>query len=556
MLNRKFTLIILGKIILVAIFLRLYRLDSLELFGDELDVGYQAYSILKTGRDYRGNFLPLYIESLSESRAPLFLYAAIPFIGIFGLNEWGVRLTAVFWGVLDIVFLYLVVKNVFKKEGLALLTAFLLSVSYWHIHYSRAGFEATLLLFLILAGTYFFLKGEEKPFYYLFSALFFGLSFYTYNTANIFVPLWGVFLLTTNRRKIKEPKLFVLSMLVLVIVFFPLGLKILSGQASARFKMISIFSDRETIDWIINKRSSGGNTISERIFNNKLTRVSFKFMENYLTALSPQFWFISGDPNPRHSIPGFGLLPLAFLTPLVLGMYVTLRQLPQKFEYQFWWFWLIISPLASALTKDGGNQATRLFLMLPPLIVFCAQGADFLLSRKYRKLFMGLLSLWLIFNLLSYEYELFSHYPKDQYRYWHYGYKEITLALKNSNCQKIYINNNHEPFLIRYLFWLKIDPLWFQKNFQGDQKREKINQFFEGFRLGNSFFGRFVGPDKIFTAKQLLQERGSCLIAFQEDEIPGNWNLEKDPCEGVKVLKLVKTPLGDPYIYLLTGDLE
>ena len=63
---RKFVLKnwILISIIVLASILRLYKLDKVpvSLFGDELDVGYHAYSILKTGRDYSGNFLPLHFH--------------------------------------------------------------------------------------------------------------------------------------------------------------------------------------------------------------------------------------------------------------------------------------------------------------------------------------------------------------------------------------------------------------------------------------------------------------------------------------------------------------
>ena len=102
-------------ILTIATFLRLWHLNQVppELFGDELDVGYQAYSILKTGKDLQGNFLPVYLQSLSEFRAPLFIYSAVPFVATFGLNEWGVRLTATFWGVLGVVAIYFLTQKLF-----------------------------------------------------------------------------------------------------------------------------------------------------------------------------------------------------------------------------------------------------------------------------------------------------------------------------------------------------------------------------------------------------------------------------------------------------------
>jgi hypothetical protein len=79
------TKLVLIAILIVAAFLRLWKLSQVpvSLFGDEVDVGYQAYSILKTGRDYYGNFLPVHFHSLAEWRTPLYIYTAVPTVAIF-----------------------------------------------------------------------------------------------------------------------------------------------------------------------------------------------------------------------------------------------------------------------------------------------------------------------------------------------------------------------------------------------------------------------------------------------------------------------------------------
>ena len=86
--SQKFILVL---IILFASFLRLYKLsvNPVSLFGDELDLGYQAYSILHTGRDYYGNFMPIHFHSLAEWRTPLYLYSAVPTVAVFGISLLG-----------------------------------------------------------------------------------------------------------------------------------------------------------------------------------------------------------------------------------------------------------------------------------------------------------------------------------------------------------------------------------------------------------------------------------------------------------------------------------
>jgi len=151
--------IILIAILLVAAFLRLWKLGKVPvaMFGDEMDVGYHAYSILKTGRDYSGNFLPIHFQSLAEWRTPLYLYSTVPTVAIFGISPWGVRLPAAIFGILGVIALYLLISEIVNRQ-LAIVASFLLAVSPWYIQYSRAGFEATQLIFFLLIGFYFFFK--------------------------------------------------------------------------------------------------------------------------------------------------------------------------------------------------------------------------------------------------------------------------------------------------------------------------------------------------------------------------------------------------------------
>src|SRR3989304_7656015 len=109
-------------VLLIPLSLRLYQLGSLptSLFGDEVDVGYHAWSLATTLRDYRGNFLPTYIQSLSEARAPLLMYLTAPFVGLFGPSNFSVRLPSALMGVASLYLVYLVTNLLFCKKKLAL----------------------------------------------------------------------------------------------------------------------------------------------------------------------------------------------------------------------------------------------------------------------------------------------------------------------------------------------------------------------------------------------------------------------------------------------------
>ena len=152
--HKRFIFISLVFTLFLGAFLRLYKIDKnpVSLFGDELDVGYQALSLLKTGRDYSGNFLPMHLQSLAEWRTPLYIYASIPTVAIFGISPFGVRLPAAIFGILGILVTYFLAKELTKNKYISLISAFLLTILPWHILYSRTGFEVTMLYTFFFAG--------------------------------------------------------------------------------------------------------------------------------------------------------------------------------------------------------------------------------------------------------------------------------------------------------------------------------------------------------------------------------------------------------------------
>ena len=546
--------ILIITIFVIALAIRLVKLDTvpIELFGDELDAGYQAYSILKTGKDIRGYKFPIYFHSLSESKAPVYLYATVPFVAVFGLNEWGVRLPAVFFGMAGILFIYLLAKELFSDEKIATVSLLICSILPWHIQYSRAGLEETLLMTLVTGGIYFFLKSFRRNSSLLLSVLFFCLSVYTYPTAVIFTPIIFLILILIFRREITliKPKLIVSALALLALGSIPFLMGISTGQSQERFFKISIFSDQKSIDKIILKRANS--SVEERIFHNKLTRFSSVFLENYLTTFSPQFLFLKGDPAPRHN-SGQGQL-LWSLTPfLIVGFYEILKQLKDK-KSRFLLLWLLSSPIASSLTSDGATHAGRLFIMIPPLVIMISLGLARIFSlREMKGNLVKLLSLIAIFfSFIFYLHQYYVHYPNDSWQYWQFGYKDAITQLGkfDQKYSRVILNNNHDPMLLRFLFWGKVEPSWLRENFSDDQIQKNILPGFNGFKLGKYYFGGLTKREEL----NGLLDKQTLYLAFQGDEIPGDWNWQEKPPAGINVLSLIRDPLGNPYIYILSFE--
>jgi hypothetical protein len=69
-----------------GILVRTIALDGAPpgLHHDEACNGYDAYSIMLTGRDHHGHFMQIAIEAFGDYRPPIFDYSLVPLIAAFG----------------------------------------------------------------------------------------------------------------------------------------------------------------------------------------------------------------------------------------------------------------------------------------------------------------------------------------------------------------------------------------------------------------------------------------------------------------------------------------
>lgn len=541
---------VLVLLLVVGIVIRVIRLDYLELFGDELDAGYQAYSLMLTGRDYRGNLWPVYAESFSESRAPLLMYTMVPFVKIFGLNELGIRLPSVFWGVVGVVGFYYLLCLLKVKWRVAMISVGFLVVSPWHIQYSRSGFELTLMSVLIIWGLFFLIRGLEKNKNgdCLMAGIFFGLSFYAYNTANVYVPLLILAVLVVWGRSIKliwqkKNSLFLVG-LIMMIMAIPLLKEILLGQGAERFKLLSIWTNDLIISEINEYRNLFSGSFWSRVFFNKAVYTVKRILLNYGGAFSFDFLFGRGDVTFRHSLQKVGNLfsIQAFL--IVLGLVSLARAKKSKKSWRFMLMFLLLSPIPACLTIDGVNHASRLFLMVFPLSYFSALGVDYLVGKE-KKVLLVFLGLIFVFELVNFQLYYWTSYKRESWRWWHYGYKEIMLGLdKLRGDQKVLIEATYEPSLIRYLFWTTTNP---RRVFDLIDKLESDVDGFEGFCLDEKTC--FVNYGDDFGADKLRDE--TIYLVNQEKNVGGDWDWFKNPPEGINVLQKVEDTWGKPLFYLV-----
>ena len=157
LLNWKLSLLL---IVILSVFLRFFLLDKIPgtLNPDEAALGYTSFSLLKAGIDEHGRFLPLALQSFGDWKLPGYSYLSILPVILFGLNAFSVRFISAASGVIGVIFIYLIVENLFKKRNLSLLTALFYAISPWNIFFSRTAYEVNLATTLFLVGLFVFLN--------------------------------------------------------------------------------------------------------------------------------------------------------------------------------------------------------------------------------------------------------------------------------------------------------------------------------------------------------------------------------------------------------------
>lgn len=449
---------LLISIIVLAVVLRVVNLSTNPpgLNWDEVSMGYTAYSILETGRDEWGVQFPILFRSYGEWKSPVYIYLITPFIKVFGLNAWGVRLPAVIFGVLSVYLTYLLGKKLYSKQ-VGLWASFLLAVSPWHLMLSRPAFEAGVALTLILAGIYLLLQKKS-----IIASLVLGLSLHTYHSAKIVVPFILLYFAYHLFKKI-ELKKIILSLLILGIFVYPIAMDVLTGRSQKRFAQVGITTDTELVERFFKYRDTFPlGVLGNKLIFNKYTFILTKGFSNWTSYLSPHFLLGSESIRAQHSIPFRGVL---YFTEFVLMCYGLIILLKKHRGPSLVLPLLLIGAglVPPALTKDI-YHVLRSILTLPWWQLLAAIGLVELFSqKKFTTLARWIIGL-LIVEILVFLFLYFAWYPKAFAKDWQYGAKEMItwVTSKEDSYKHIYVTKTYGEPQLFFAFYGQWDPAMYQ----------------------------------------------------------------------------------------------
>jgi 4-amino-4-deoxy-L-arabinose transferase-like glycosyltransferase len=448
-------LVILTAIVVLAFFLRAYRVTETppSLNWDEASIGYNAFSILKTGGDEWGTHPPFIFKAFGDYKLPLYIYLTVLPVALLGLNVIAVRIVSILAGTLAVLITYFLAKELFpRSKSIGIISSFLMAICPWHFFISRPGLEANLALTFILAGALFIVKSAKDNRYLLLSSVFFSLSLHTYNTARVFVPLFILVFFLINLAKFKLNRFLCVSGALFLISFGLVVYQFITGSGLARYDKLAILSPSAVYTLGQQRATSDYPPLISKLIYNRPVYFVKEFGKNYSSYFTPQFFYQSSGSQTQFAIPGENLFGLPVLLTGIIGVYFLIRKKSKSGLLIL--SWLLLSPVAAALT-DSPPQALRPNPMIPAVILL----AGYALS-EFPKILKTILLIIFALSFALYLNTYFSSYRVNYSPSWQYGYQEVVEYIKNNQSKYnhvIFTKKYGEPHIF-YAFFLPLNP--------------------------------------------------------------------------------------------------
>ena len=362
-------IILLGVILLLAAFLRLYRLDQLPpgLHYDE------AFNATMAHRVLTGSERPIFFtEDLTEE--PMAIYVTALAFALFGETPWAIRLVSALAGIATVAALYALARALFQSRLASALAAFTLAILYWHINFSRLGMEPIFTPLMMTLACVFLWRALRRPTAddrppptvsrqpsavnsrwlhshsivdWLLAGVSLGATLYTYKAA-LFVAIFfvvsiGLEILLDRQLGVRQARGLVLLLIGAVLVFLPLGIYLAMHPEQ--------FLERPS-------------TVT-------VTTSGVAMLADNATKVAGMF-FIKGDPNPRSNLPDRPALDPFLALGFVVGVIACIVRIRQR-DARFLLLWLVIMTLPSILT-DFAPHFGRSIGVTPAIALLVAYG--------------------------------------------------------------------------------------------------------------------------------------------------------------------------------------
>ncbi len=351
---------------------------------DEASTGYEAWALLRYGMDRAGNSWPVLLTSWGSGQNILYSWLSMPFIALFGLNVFSLRLTAALCGVAACAVMWRLARRC-GGEGAGLCALLLIAVNPWHIMASRWALESNIMPLFLLAGVLCTVRSRENVRWLMGAAVSFALALYAYGTAFFFLPLFLVIYVLMNLSLLRE-RWFWLAAGLFVLLALPIGLCQLINMTDL---------PAVTFLGVALPRLTAPRQAAVSVFGTGLSGL-WDNIGSFGKLLVTQSDGLRYNALPAGGLYYFFGLPLAAAG--LVRSFLERKARPDEGPVQLA---LIVALVCACLVTVNVNRVNMVWL---PLIYFQGMGLHWLLSRVGRWSVLPLAAVLVCFGLFAAEY--------------------------------------------------------------------------------------------------------------------------------------------------------
>jgi len=486
------TYICLFLIVIVGGLVRFYQLGVIPsgITDDEANAGYDAYSLLKTGKDQWNTPYPIFsFKGFGDYRSPVYTYLILPLLPFMDMNPFWLRFPAALLGTITILLVYGIAKGLKFSTASALIAALLFALNPWHIGMSRTAMVIVVGLFFLCLGLLLLLYARKRLLYVIFSCIFFGITIYAYPAYLVITPIvigFSTFILFKEKHITKRQIFIGLTVCLFTVIPYIFS----SNSTGVRMGQVNIFRDTGTMDLLNEKLGTCRRTSPKFICTltyNRFSAFGMKFAVNYVRHFSPDLLFSNGTATQYSVLPERGLLLFFEYIFFIIGIFYLILN-GKNIVPAFLLTLLLFAPVPDSLT--GGGHYGRYFVVLPFIQLTAVYGIGKIIAS---------LGTWVVIPIVAgiliesafFGVEYLTYFPYAFSRYSHFGYEELSAYLVKSKdmYDDVYVSGgvNDAKQYIFYIFYTKYDPMLFQNGY-GIEKITEPNGWIRVQKIGNIHF--------------------------------------------------------------------
>jgi hypothetical protein len=418
----------------VSCFLYFHKLDSVPpgVYVDEAADGYNAYSILLTGKDEYGYNFPIYFRLMGSYSPSIFIYLAAIFIKLFGLQIVVLRSISAISMLLGTLFFYLILKELklYKSKLTYFAITLFYAISPWIVFNARLGYETTLGYLVFNIGVYFLVLARRIPKSLILGVIFISISTYVSHNQRFLAPLCLIGYVLMVRKAI----------------FFKENLKVVAVAT-----LIGLFTQIPNLV-----------LITTNAFWIKSAQFGLSNIGRILVYLSPKtLFFENPDIDMQHTLPKISLLFNWMVIPFFIGVYQVLKQ-TKDFKYKFLILLSVVTLIPSVFSGYFvSNQRVLPFAV--PLFAIVGIGMDVVFSRLSLRLRLITVLLLATYSSIVLFSSYFVLFPIERAQGWDYGYDQVAQYIEANPKQSFLFDNRQNPrAYILFLYFMKVAPALYQ----------------------------------------------------------------------------------------------